>query len=361
MTGKIAERLEPVAWAYLRTSLEGRDERALQARHVVELLERDGAGERVVDNIADRLKHAQVAPGLLAVFADAEGTIVQERLLPGDATEDFAGYTAPAKLWPVLAVDQQRPPFVSVVIDHVGADLVFSTGGAAPDRRERVTGPDDEIAQHASGGWAGLSQSRMQRRALDSWQHNAHQAAERVMERVAAVEAQVVVVAGDERAVKFFLDRIAVDAGTMIHRVGGSRAALGARHDQEAWLRHALHDVAGIQTARLLRALYERLDSSGLAVEGVPDSLQALAEGRVATLLVDPVAVRGTAWFGAQGTDVYPDREAAARSGKPVRSGNLVDVAVRAALGSGGNVRVLERGTAGTPSGGIGALCRFGT
>ena len=59
--------------------------------------------------------------------------------------------------------------------------------------------------------------------------------------------------------------------------------------------------------------------------------------------------------------DSYPDHDAAALSGAPVRSGRLIDVAVRSALLSGAHVRVIAQGTPDEPMGGIGALCRYAT
>ena len=50
---------------------------------------------------------------------------------------------------------------------------------------------------------------------------------------------------------------------------------------------------------------------------------------------------------------------AAALSGAPVHSGRMIDVAVRSALLSGADVRVISQGTPAEPVGGIGALCRY--
>jgi hypothetical protein len=95
-------------------------------------------------------------------------------------------------------------------------------------------------------------------------------------------------------------------------------------------------------------------------VEDVKDTLDALACGRVATLLVRPFAADSrVALFGTGPTDIYPDHDAAAQSSAPVRSGRLIDVAVRSALLSGAHVRVITQSTPSEPVGGIGALCRY--
>ena len=356
---EIVRSLEPIAWSYLRLSPEGLDERALQVRHVLDVLARDGAGEPVLRAVQARLTDTPVAPLQLALFVDRDGTILHEQLLPEDGPHDRAGCSAPADVLPLLAHDQDRPPFVSVVIDRSGADLVYGRGGGAPDRHERVVGSDDVIEQNAPGGWASLSQSRFQRRAVDSWQHNAREVARRVRLLAEAVHAQTIVIAGDDPAVKLFLDRLAVEPGTLIQHVAGSRTAMGSPHDQQEWLAHALRDVAATQSERLMAAFHEHLGDHGRAVEGVRDSMAALAVGRVAVLFIVAPALRRPIWFGERATDVFAEHDEAVLAGVPVRRARLADAAVRSALRSGGRVRLVPPGV-GSPAEGIGALCRFG-
>jgi hypothetical protein len=81
------------------------------------------------------------------------------------------------------------------------------------------------------------------------------------------------------------------------------------------------------------------------AVEGAAATLAALARGQVATLLLTGLFLddRRTAWFGPAPTDVAADRDALVGLGVPDPvEGRLVDVAVRAALGTGAEVRVLD-------------------
>ncbi|NUP51572.1 MAG: hypothetical protein HOW97_30280, partial [Catenulispora sp.] len=88
--------------------------------------------------------------------------------------------------------------------------------------------------------------------------------------------------------------------------------------------------------------------------------LHALAQGRVRTLLVtDSGADERVAWFGARPTEVSGHRGDLEQTGTHPRHGRLVDAAVRAALLTDAEVRVLEPGTAGAPAQGLGALCRF--
>ena len=92
-------------------------------------------------------------------------------------------------------------------------------------------------------------------------------------------------------------------------------------------------------------------------MQGVPATLDALAAGRARELLVeDPPSGGATAWFGAAPAQVLPGGRETRWAG---RAGAAADVAVRSALLSGIEVRVLRKGTPGAPAGGIGALCRF--
>lgn len=175
----VVEPFAPVAWAYLRLEHPGVEERATRVRALVNELHRSGSTDAASAAVAEQLLHAPVAPGVLAVFAADDGQVLHTRMIDAPL-EDRAGCSMPADTVALLEDDQRRPPFVCVVIDRAGADLTYSEGGGAADRYATVTGPDDEISHPAAGGWAGLAQSRIQRRASDSWQHNAHRVAGRV-------------------------------------------------------------------------------------------------------------------------------------------------------------------------------------
>jgi hypothetical protein len=115
-------------------------------------------------------------------------------------------------------------------------------------------------------------------------------------------------------------------------------------------------------------------------VEGAGATLAALGRGQVETLLLTGLFLddERTAWFGPAPTDVAAERGTLADLGvaEPVE-GRLVDVAVRAALGTGADVHVLDpadetrpaegRGKThdappppeAAPAEGLGALLRF--
>ena len=87
----------------------------------------------------------------------------------------------------------------------------------------------------------------------------------------------------------------------------------------------------------------------------------AIARGRVRTLLVTDSGFGDdrVAWYGERSAELSGHRVELERLGAHPRRGRLVDAAVRAAILTDADIRVLRPGTAGAPAQGLGALCRF--
>ena len=355
----IVAPLDPVAYVYASLGITTEaDERDLRSRGSVKNLLQQGASEQAATAIAARIAAAPPTPAILAAFAATDGTMLYEQILADTELPDESGWQSPPPVTRLLAWEQDHPAYLLVVTDRTGADITAAAGAGQPEQTWTVVGPDDEIERkQGPGGW---SQPAYQHRVEDSWRHNAARVAEEVATRAAAVGAQVLVLSGDVRAVQLLSERLPHDHGLLVHHITGSRAADGSQATRPRRVEQALREAAEAQTARLLTALHDNMGPGGLAVEDVMDTLDALASGRVATLLVRPFSADSrVAWFGAGPTDVYPDHAAAALSGAPVHSGRLIDVAVRSALLSGAHVRVITQSTPSEPVGGIGALCRY--
>jgi hypothetical protein len=357
----IVAPFDPVTYAYIGLGIKAdEDELNLRSRRAVESLFRRGASEQATAAIVARIAAAPPTPAILAAFAATDGTVLYEQVLADAELPDEAGCQSPPPVTGLLAWEQNRPPYLLVVTDRTGADITATAGAGQPEQTWTVAGPDDEIERkHGPGGW---SQPSYQRRVEDSWRHNAARVAEEVALGAESVDAQVLVLSGDVRAVQLLSERLPNDHALIVRHITGSRAPDGSQATRGRLVEQALRDAAMTQTTRLLEALHENRRPGGLAVEGVDDTLDALARGRVATLLVQPSSADSRmAWFGAGPTDIYPDPDTAAQSGTPVRSGRLIDVAVRSALLSRAHVRVIAQGTPAEPVGGIGALCRYAT
>jgi hypothetical protein len=161
-----------------------------------------------------------------------------------------------------------------------------------------------------------------------------------------------VAAAGDVRALQLLREQAPKRVRELLCVVGGEYGSL------EAVLAEAdklAADRVEADNRALLDRLAEELGQAAVpgagrgdrAVEGAAATLAALARGQVATLLLTGLFLddRRTAWFGPAPTDVAADRDALAGLGVPDPvEGRLVDVAVRAALGTGAEVRVLDPG-----------------
>jgi Bacterial archaeo-eukaryotic release factor family 2 len=306
---------------------------------------------------------ARAARGSTQVGAFAQdGRVLAVVGLPGSTQPDQAQHAAPAHVVPMLAWAQERPAYVLVVADRAGADLEASIGAGATPVRLTVEGPDDEIERNAPGGWQGMTQGRYQRRAEDSWAHNAAAAADAAASALHRAEAKVLVVTGDVRAVQLLRGRLPtwVHQEVDVRLLTGSRAADGSQRARADAVAHVVREASRVAKTRVWQTFVEGRAPHGRAVAGVRPTLAALAEGRVSTLLVSParVPIEARVWFGAAPTALqserrpHPDWESA-------QLGSLLDVVVRSALLTGAKVEVLDEAVDHELVDGVGALCRF--
>src|SRR5262249_9700929 len=199
----LVRRTAPVVSVYLGLepaypTLDTLEDLDLRWRAFAARLSAEGADAPSLAAIAARLAETGPHPGELALFA-AHGEILMAQPIPGGSRFDRARLGAPAAVIPLLAWLQQHPAYVAVVTDRTGADVTTIPAGAWHGSTSVVVGPDDEIERNAPGGW---SQPRYQRRAEDSWRHNATAVAHAVARTVHDIDAGLVLVAGDVRAVQ---------------------------------------------------------------------------------------------------------------------------------------------------------------
>lgn len=316
--------------------------RALAARLAAQHADGD-----TVTAVAQRLAGSEPGPDEIAVFASG-GQVQLIQPLPGGPLLDRARFGVPASVVPLLDWYQRHPAYVSVLTDRTGADLTVVPAGAWYGSTYPVPGPDDEIERNAPGGW---SQPRYQRRAEDSWRHNAAAVAGAVVRAVRDSGTGLVLVGGDIRAEQLLREYLAplVRHGVAVHHVAGGRSPDGSAPGHAVATAAAVRGYADRRTAAMLTALDRHGGRRGTAVHGARATLAALAAGRVQTLFV---ADRDG--DGRTGALAVPAHHGAG----PLVRGRLVDVAVRAALLTDADIRVVEPGTVQDD---IAALCRFRT
>ncbi|MGW1072785.1 baeRF2 domain-containing protein [Streptomyces sp. NPDC002537] len=334
--------------------------RATQARWrgLTGRLADEGVPRATLDALTSEVQDRLHGTGVLAAFA-AEGTVRHVVELPGGRHGDLAVSGTVPHLLPLMEWRQDHPAHVVAVVDRSGADLLMYAEGSTEPVRRTVAGPDDEI-----GRSPGLPQMRFQHRAEDSWEHNAVAVAAAVDDALREVSAHLLLLAGDVRARQYLTKHLParVRRDVSVGHVGGGRSEDGSGGGRAARVAAEATASGRAETTALLRRLAEERAPGGRAVEGVHETLDALAAGRVGTLAVtdDPRDSR-TAWFGSAPTEVHERLEDfVPDGGGPLVRGPLADVAVRSALLTGADVRVLEPGTPGAPAQGTGGICRFG-
>lgn len=358
---------EPVVSVYLgrvpAVTQEYQLEWSSRWRTLADALRDQGADDstiKALEQALEPLSSARAASGAVEAAAFAgDGQVVAAFPAPGATWPDLARVDPPARVLPLVAWTQERPPYVAVVIDRAGADIEVCEGFGSEPTRRTVDGPDDEIVRNAPGGF--LAQGRYQRRAEDSWRHNAGAVADQVAAALKRVGAHLLVVSGDVRAVQLLRGRLPawVRRSVRVEEIKGSRAIDGSQEVRRELVADAVRRLVRQELDELWRTFAEQRSPGGLAVDGEHATLDALAQGRVGTLLVvEEYDDSRTAWFGAAATDVQPIDQPPPAWPEP-RQGPLTDVAVRAALLTKAEVRVLPPDAEDRPAEGLGGICRF--
>jgi hypothetical protein len=358
---ELVRPLQPVVAVYLGkpngVAMDPVEELDLRWRALTGELVAWGADRHTIEVIGEEVADVAEHPRERAVFA-ARGEVLLAQDTPGGVGVDRAVYGTPPLIAPLLAWRQRRPAYVEVVTDRTGAQLISVAAGGAAPTVEEVIGPDDEIERNAPGGW---SQPRYHRRAEDSWRHNAAAVADATVTALRRVDADLLLVAGDVRAVQLFRERL---PHGLIRHIRMAPLPGGRSQDGSAPARHVAREraIRAHADAREARVL-ARLDAApvGVAVRGASDTLAALAAGRAHTLLVvDEPEDHREAWFSPEILCASsPDR----RAPGGLRPGRMIDVAVRAALLTDAEVVVCDANVAceaGVPiPDGLAALCRY--
>lgn len=319
----------------------------------------DAVPEQVLAAVDPLVADAHLMGQCLAVFVSASGVVhVEHDAAPPAA--DLARWAPLPLLTPVLRWRQESPPHVAVLADRRGADL-FGLRAAAPNIQRQARGGAELVGRSAPHG---ESRRRNDNRVETLWEHNAKAVSEEVVRLVDDVQARVVVVAGDVRAVELLREELPKEVLDKLQVLGGGRSPDGSADGVVAGVDRLVEAAVARDTDAMLAKYREELGQDDRAADGPARTLEALAMAQVEVLLVhdDPGDDR-EAWFGPEPTQVGMAEETVRAMGvdQPVKA-RLVDVAVRAALGSGAGVGVIPGQThADGPSDGLGAILRWAT
>ncbi|MCK9899281.1 hypothetical protein CC117_09330 [Parafrankia colletiae] len=370
----------------------------LRWRDLAAELERRGAGREARELLlAQRGDPHQREGGTRVVVVSGEGKqahVPFAHWLPGRSDVDLVDVGTLPHLRPVLNWMDSRLPHVVAIVDRLGVDVLGYVDGALPVAAvsQNTTRPPWHKARQ--GGWA---QRRFESHVEEHWKHGAKGDAELIAGAAHETAAEVVIVAGDTKALSLVRDELPRDVAARVVVVQGSRARDGS-------VDHLADRVMGVLAAEVERRRAGLLDefqqyrsrarslvgagrgtgagrgpAAGAGAGGERSATDAPAGGRpmlaaadgpAATayalslsqvshlLLAEDGAGDGPAWVGDDVTEIAVDPSGADGLRHPVRA-SRVDALVRAALGTGAAVHTVASGAPGSPTDGVGALLRY--
>jgi hypothetical protein len=322
-----------------------------------DLADRRDVPEDVLASVDPVIPSAHLAGDGLVVIADASGVRhVEHGPVPGPTDEAF--WEPLPRLEKVLEWRQTSVPFVVALADRTGATLYgFERAREdTPDVEREVKGEESPISKVGPGGW---SQRRYQDRAENTWQENAQDVAQAIARLAGRIQARVVLLAGDVRAVTLIQESWPSEFDLPVEVVPGERPWEGSGPMIPAEAQEVLARFVEGETNAIVERFREESGQRDLATEGAEPMLAALSSSQVAVLLLhrdldDDV----TAWVGSEAVPVATRREDLEALGveRPVEV-RRVDALIRAAIGTAAGIRLVppETGLAD----GVGALLRW--
>jgi hypothetical protein len=191
-------------------------------------------------------------------------------------------------------------------VDRTGADLHVVTPWGETTGVE-VTGEHDVLHRFGGGGW---SHRRFQQRVIDSEERNAAEVAKELGDLAREHHPDLVLVAGDERAVAKVADSAPAHVADRLVRLRSGGRAPGS---DDAALQAEIDEVVAGKLRERRAAVLDRFAGAearqDTAVQSVPDVVTALQRGQVdELLLVDDPSSDLMLWSGGRPEALAVDR-----------------------------------------------------
>lgn len=278
----------PGPWASIYLDASRSDESAeheleLRWRAVRTALTERGCDERTIVAAETAFQSHPYEPGQygLAIFANSGGVAVVETLTSPPPSDDVSVGPLP-HLMPWIVQRGEEVPYVRVLADRTGADVDALTAGGAPRHLEVKGSETFPIRKVHVGGW---SSPRYQRAVEETWKRNAGDVVTAAADLADRVDAEVIVVGGDVRAVQDFTKELPKRWQSRVVSTGtGSRHATKNQAEDDATAR-AVAEVAD----RHVREAVDRFGvqlGDGSASTGLADVVTHLQRGQVDTVLL---------------------------------------------------------------------------
>jgi hypothetical protein len=358
----------PFTTIYLDTTSASEDaaeQLEIRWKNVLRDLDQAGVDAATRDALtAARDEHGQ---GNTRVLVATPGVVQLAMSLPQPPGQEIVTTGNLPILVPLADALTLQVPHVVVLADRTGADVLAYTAG--PDPVESSSVQNDRFPQRKpqTGGWAA---KRYSNDVEETWEASARDVAELVGRVAQDVAARVVIASGDERALQLLAQHLPTHlVDRFVTVAGGGRHQDGSAGVVADEVLRVLGETIAADTVELLEDYAEargQLEAAGndgqhRATEGVATTIAALRMGQVATLiLTDARDLERSAYFGPDPTHLAlsPDELIDLGVEQPWAA-PLDEVLVRAALGTGAEVRFVTGGVEQSPAEGVGALLRY--
>jgi len=307
--------------------------------------------ERIVSYVTDKIDPAANGVAIFACWGAEEFFEAIQLTTPVSDNRVYA-YNQP-HLYQLAHLDEQYPRYAAVLTDTNTARIfVFGLGQVIG--AEEVTGK--KVHRVKVGGW---SQARYQRRVGNAHQEHAKEVIERLAEIVREDHVSHIILAGDAVVIPLLQEQLPQEMVPMvevmrldIHSSDQDvlTATLAKLQEQEA-------KTAAEKVDRLLQQYRAR----GLAVVGVQETLEALANGQVEELLISGTLEEShpqTEEVQAILAPEIPDADGGTQSEEP-RQASLPDLLVTKAKQTSATVTFIEDAALLESVGGVAAFLRW--
>lgn len=319
-------------------------------------LHAQGAIDAMLAALDASVANTNHAAGDTLALVATTNAVVLDWHLPEPPVRDVGWVSSLPRVATLVEAAQTMLPHLVVLLDRTGADVYgFTASGRAVERE--IDGTDaDDVKLFQAGGW---SQRRFQQRQVNTWEENAHEVAEEVARLAKRIDARLLAVGGDVYAKGFFEDALPKEILSIVRSVdGASRHPDGGADHVAEDVKRLVDTVVASETTEILQRFAEERGQHDLAADGPARVVEALQRAQVATLLVhDDLDDERTIWFGPDPLQIGLDEASVRAMGvEEPWEARAVDVCIRAALGSGAEVRVVPKSVLDRN---VGAILRF--
>lgn len=319
-------------------------------------LQAEGATDTALAALDTAVTGTNHAAGDTLALVTAGDEVVLDWHLPEPPVADAGWVSSLPRVATVLEAEQTLLPHLVVLLDRTGADVYGFTASGRGVEREIGDADTYDVKRFQAGGW---SQRRLQQRQVNTWEDNAHEVAEEVARLAKRVDARLLAVGGDVYAVGFFKDALPKEILPLVREIdGASRLPDGGADHVAEDVKRLVDTVVATETRDVVAKFQEERGQADRAADGPARTIEALQAARVQTLLVhDDVDDLRTAWFGSEPLHLGVDAASVTAMGvDEPREARAIDVCIRAAIGSGAEVRVVPKAVL---DGNLGAILRY--